>query len=103
LNCKDAVETPLPGAKNERGEQRPAKRLKAEAEAAQLLPVAERPKMISRNAAEEDTDSPEYNPYGHTSIVIKASSYGEGDVDAPKVLSQRGGGRIAKEGSLAVI
>ena len=44
----------------ENGEARPTKRLKVDSS----LPVVERPPMLSRNAAEEDKDSPEYNPYG---------------------------------------
>jgi len=67
----------------ENGEARPTKRLKVDSS----LPVVERPPMLSRNAAEEDKDSPEYNPYGPSPLVITASSYGEGDVDAPKVLA----------------
>jgi hypothetical protein len=69
------------------GEAPPAKRLKVEVVPNSSLPVAERPPMLSRNAADEDTDSPEYNPYGEKALVITASSYGEGDVDAPKVLA----------------
>lgn len=84
-----ATKPPPPPATTtaEDGQAWPAKRLKVEAAPHSGLPVAERPPMLSRNVAEENTACPEYNPYGEAPLVITASSYGEGDVDAPKVLA----------------